>query len=85
MFILSETNYVLYILLFISVHYNNIDPDHRNPQYVSIPCTLILTLESLLSSDILEEESGLPGGVESTSKGPSSSFFNSDGVCNSAA
>lgn len=44
-----------------------------------------LTLESPLLSDMLEEESGLPGGEESTCKGPSSSSLTSEGVCNSAA
>lgn len=34
---------------------------------------------------MLEEESGLPGGEESTCKGPSSSSFTSDGVCKGAA
>lgn len=45
----------------------------------------ILTLESLLFSEKLDEESGLSGGEESTCKGPSSSSFASDGVCNEVA
>lgn len=44
-----------------------------------------ISLESLLLSDMLEEESGLPGEEESTCKGPSSSSFTSDGVCKGAA
>lgn len=44
-----------------------------------------LTLESLLSSDMLDEESGLSGGEESTCKGPSFSILTSDGVCKGAA
>ncbi len=48
-------------------------------------CTLPLTLESLLSSDMLDVESGLPGEEESTCKGPSSSSLTSDGVCKGAA
>lgn len=44
-----------------------------------------LTLESLLSSDMLDEESGLSGGDESTCKGPSFSILTSDGVCKGAA
>lgn len=47
-------------------------------------CTLLLTLESLLSSDMLDEDSGLPG-EESTVKGPSFSTLISDGVCKGAA
>lgn len=34
---------------------------------------------------MLDEESGVPGGEESTCKGPSSSSFTSDGVCKDAA
>lgn len=33
---------------------------------------------------MLDEESGVPGGEESTCKGPSSSSFTSDGVCSGA-
>lgn len=50
---------------------------------MATPHTLPLTLSLL--SDMLEEESGLPGGEESTCKGPSSSSFASDGVCKGAA
>lgn len=46
--------------------------------------SLPLTLESLLSSDMLDEESGLSGGEESTCNGPSSSSLTSDGVCKGA-
>lgn len=73
------------ILVFVSANYNNLGADHIKAQYVLMPCTLPLTLESLLLSDMLEEESGLSGGEESTCKGPSSSCFTSDGVCNGAA
>lgn len=48
-------------------------------------CTLPLTLESRLLSDMLEEESGLPGEEESTCKGPSCLTLTSDGVCKGAA
>lgn len=54
-------------------------------QFIATCSTLPLTLESLLSSDMLDEESGLPGGEESTCKGPSSSILTSDGVCKGAA
>lgn len=52
---------------------------------MSLLCVLGLTLESLLFSDMLDEESGLSGGEESTCKESSSSSFISDGVCNGAA
>lgn len=45
----------------------------------------VLTLESLLSSDMLDEESGLSGGEESTCNGPSFSILTSDGVCKGGA
>lgn len=45
----------------------------------------VLTLESLLSSDMLDEESGLSGGEESTCKDSSFSILTSDGVCKGAA
>lgn len=48
-------------------------------------CTLLLTLESLLSSDMLEEDSGLPGEDRSTCNGPSFSTLTSDGVCKGGA
>lgn len=55
--------------------------EHDKAQFATIRCTLVLTLESLLSSDMLDEDSGLPGEEESTCKGPSFSTLISDGVC----
>lgn len=52
---------------------------------MTICCNWFLTLESLLSFDMLDEESGLSGGEESTCKGASFLTLISDGVCNGAA
>lgn len=44
-------------------------------------CTCPLPMGSLLLSDMLEKESGLSGGEESTSTGSSSFTLTSEGVC----
>lgn len=50
---------------------------------VLTPTFPLLTMVSLLLSDMLEKESGLPGGEESTSTGFSSFTFtaSAEGVC----
>lgn len=47
----------------------------------ALACTFPLLKGSLLLSDILEMESGLEGGEESTSTGSSSFTLTSEGVC----